>query len=78
MGEALNRMIVTITPNRGHPVTHWLVVGPYFDAGQPSDAHWAPSFMFESHDDALIQARELVEICQHGAEIIEYPPDPAD
>lgn len=59
--ENLNRVIVAVLPNAGTPVTHWMVVGPFFNAGEDDDMHDAMDFLLEDYDEAIAQAVGVVE-----------------
>jgi hypothetical protein len=37
----------------------WMVIGPYWEDGSPDANHFAPTFMFETREEAMEHAKEL-------------------
>jgi hypothetical protein len=37
----------------------WMVIGPYWEDGSPDANHFAPTFMFETREEAMELAKEL-------------------
>lgn len=68
--------VVEVCPNRGHPVTDWMVIGPFYDHGSPEDGQGGFELMFEDRDEALDYAHEAANNCPEPAKVIVYPPDP--
>jgi hypothetical protein len=68
--------VIEVMPNTGHPVTHWLVVGPFQDIGPETDRNGVPDWMFDDGKEALAYARETAESWPFPVRVVTYPPDP--
>lgn len=67
--------VIEVMPNRGHPVTHWMVVGPYYDSGSVTDGQGVAESMFDDEDEALTYARAVAEDSAYHVRVVVYPAD---
>lgn len=73
---AADGWVIEVMPNRGRPVTNWMVVGPYYDSGSVTDGQGVAEWMFDDEVEALAYASEAAEDWPYHVSVIVYPADP--
>jgi hypothetical protein len=73
---AADGWLIEVMPNSGHPVTHWLVVGPYHDSGSDTDRQGVMDAMFDDEEEAHSYSREVAEGWPYDVRIVTYPAVP--
>jgi len=73
---AADGWVIEVMPNSGHPVTNWMVVGPYYNSRLATDGQGVAESMFDDEDEALTYAREAAEELPYHVRVVVYPADP--
>ena len=73
---AVDGWVIEVMPNKGHPVTHWMVVGPYYDSGSVTDGQGVTEWLFDDGEAALTYAREVAEDSPYHVRVVVNPADP--
>ena len=60
-GPAAAGWVIDVLPSRSDPVTHWLVVGPYYITGADTDGQGVMDAMYDDEKEAFRYAREVAK-----------------